>query len=403
MIKFPKDQVDNLIGQKIYCARVFCKETEDGEIQLNKVKVCSDIVKNVVHNGDDKWYALTIIFNNIKDLNLQFKSYDNDYELDCHEVMEPEDIEDYNEFHFLSEANCLSFVEQIKQDIKEKRYFDYGVEYYYYDKKIEEIFIYNSDLFVPPTNCPVCGSELFKEGEYLICRNEDCPAQTSGSIRRWINKLNIIDFGDTLIEAIVESGLAETIDQLYDLKPEQVFSLYYNGRRVGENGIKAIKSLNSKKELTLDMFIGSLGIPLWGRSMVKTIMNAGFNTLEKLTMAHVDELINIQGVGPERAKTFVEGIKNKKDLIDKILSKGIIIKSNEGYLTGKSFCFTGFRNNNFETLIEQKGGTMKSGVSKDLTYLVTNDPSSATGKAAKARGYGINIIGIEELENLLNN
>jgi DNA ligase (NAD+) len=197
--------------------------------------------------------------------------------------------------------------------------------------------------------------------------------------------------------------LAETIDQLYDLKPEQVFSLYYNGRRVGENGIKAIKSLNSKKELTLDMFIGSLGIPLWGRSMVKTIMNAGFNTLEKLTMAHVDELINIQGVGPERAKTFVEGIKNKKDLIDKILSKGIIIKSNEGYLTGKSFCFTGFRNNNFETLIEQKGGTMKSGVSKDLTYLVTNDPSSATGKAAKARGYGINIIGIEELENLLNN
>jgi hypothetical protein len=40
---------------------------------------------------------------------------------------------------------------------------------------------------------------------------------------------------------------------------------------------------------------------------------------------------------------------------------------------------------------------VKSGVSKALTILVAKDPKSNSGKAKKARQYGCEIIGIDEM------
>ena len=91
MIKFPKDQINKLVGQKLYCARVFFKETENEDAVPYKMEMISDIIKDIQHNGDDKWHALTIKFNNLKDLNLKFVETDfvdeNYYALDCHGIV----------------------------------------------------------------------------------------------------------------------------------------------------------------------------------------------------------------------------------------------------------------------------------------------------------------------------
>ena len=65
-------------------------------------------------------------------------------------------------------------------------------------------------------------------------------------------------------------------------------------------------------------------------------------------------------------------------------------------LVGKSFCMTGFRDNLLSDTIEKVGGTIKSGVSKDLNYLIVVDPNTASGKATKARQYGTQIISIDD-------
>ena len=57
---------------------------------------------------------------------------------------------------------------------------------------------------------------------------------------------------------------------------------------------------------------------------------------------------------------------------------------------------TGFRDPALDEALEKAGGTMKSGVSKGLDYLVAADPTSNSGKAKKARDYGTKVIGITD-------
>ena len=68
-----------------------------------------------------------------------------------------------------------------------------------------------------------------------------------------------------------------------------------------------------------------------------------------------------------------------------------------GPFDGKTVCFTGVRDKVCEATIEGQGGTLKSGVSKGLTILVAKDPKGTSGKLAKARKYGTEIIDIDEM------
>jgi DNA ligase (NAD+) len=130
--------------------------------------------------------------------------------------------------------------------------------------------------------------------------------------------------------------------------------------------------------------------------MAKIIVDAGFNTLSKMLKARISEIATIPGVGQTKADAFVNGFQKRIGLISKLLANGVQIQIVSGVLVGKSFCMTGFRDNNLSDAIEKVGGTIKSGVSKDLNYLICLDPSSSSGKAQKARQYGTKIISIDD-------
>ena len=254
---------------------------------------------------------------------------------------------------------------------------------------------------MPPENCPVCEEKLIMNGEYLCCVNPDCPAQLAGSIRNWINKLNILEFGDAIINAVIESGMVKDIGDLYDLDPYKVSLLQNEGRYLGKNGEKAVNNLKEKKEITVEDFIGSLGIPLWGRSMIRLLVGAGYNNLEKIYSLTISDLSKIKGIGDTKAEALIKGLEEKRNLIDKIISKGVKFKIRDGNLNGKSFCFTGFRSAELQEKIENAGGIIKSGVSKDLTYLVVLDINSTSGKTEKAKSYGTKIINVDEARGMV--
>lgn len=264
-----------------------------------------------------------------------------------------------------------------------------------------------------PTACPSCGGALQRDGEYLVCRNEDCPAQASGAIKRWIKKVGILHFGDTLVETLVEAGMINDIADLYALDETAVSTLDMNGRKVGGTASKALSNLNAKKVLSLHVFVGSLGIPLIGRDMAKMVVDAGFNTLSLMFKARVNTPVqtmsptgqpvtlpavaSIPGMGQTKAEAFVNGYESKKGLMGKLIGEaGITIATVSGPLVGLSFCMTGFRDADLSDAIEKQGGTMKGSVSKGLTYLIAQDPASTSGKAAKAAQYGVKVIGIDE-------
>jgi DNA ligase (NAD+) len=122
-----------------------------------------------------------------------------------------------------------------------------------------------------------------------------------------------------------------------------------------------------------------------------------------MASASSDDIAAIPGIGQTKAESFVEGLQERMDLIQNLLSAGVTIKvPADGPLKGKGVCMTGFRDAEMAEAIEDAGGIVKSGVSKKVHYLVASDPTSTSGKAKKARQYGITILGIDEMWDLLN-
>jgi len=257
---------------------------------------------------------------------------------------------------------------------------------------------------VEPVACPVCAMQLVKNGEYILCPNTTgCSAQTVGVLRNWLKKTGALHFGEALLEAVVEAGWVKTIPDLYRLEASKVAMLDLDGRRVGGAAKRALDSLHSRKTLPLDVYVGSLSIPLCGRRMVAMLMEGGVTDLNAMASVDVYYLEKVPGFGGTKALAFRQGFDSRKDLILELHGLGItpepyIPPSATGPLAGISVCFTGIRDKTLEGAIVAAGGTIKSSVSRTLDILVAKDPTSVSGKAKKARGLGVEVLSLDEMK-----
>jgi DNA ligase (NAD+) len=98
------------------------------------------------------------------------------------------------------------------------------------------------------------------------------------------------------------------------------------------------------------------------------------------------------------AHTAIEGLAENAEEMRSLVSSGIIhiTSPSSGVFAGMSFCFTGelqtMKRSDAEQIVKRKGGSCKTSVVKDLTYLVTNDITSGSSKNEKAAKFGIKII-----------
>jgi DNA ligase (NAD+) len=242
----------------------------------------------------------------------------------------------------------------------------------------------------PPTSCSTCKSTLEKAGEYLSCRNIECRALIEGRIENWIAAVGVLEWGDKLIAQLVEADLVAEPADLYKLKPEQIANLERRGMVIAK---KVLDNLRAQLPLSLPKFLAALGIENFGLQTAKAIVAAGFDSIEKVQAAKLDEISSIPNVGPSKGKAVVDGLKARKAEIARLLAVGVVPvnKANAGPLAGKTFCFTGTLGRprkELEKMVEERGGTLLSGVTKELNFLVMADPNSGSSKAQKAKKFG---------------
>jgi DNA ligase (NAD+) len=269
---------------------------------------------------------------------------------------------------------------------------------------VEEVVVAPKQIFAPPTHCPECNTAVIEKGEYVQCPNvAACPAQVLGRLLNWIKELNILEWGEALLERLVESGKVQTVADLYTLTVNDLASLDRMGQKSAQ---KCYDILHANKELSLEVLVGALSIPMIGQSTVKLIMEAGHDTLAKIRSLTVSDMEKIHGLGNVRSSSLVEGLKHNKGLIDQLLANGITIKEKiMGKLSGKSFCMTGkatMPRAELEQLIVENGGEVKSGVSRGLDFLIIADVNSTSSKAVKARALGTKLVSEEEFLSMLN-
>ena len=92
---------------------------------------------------------------------------------------------------------------------------------------------------------------------------------------------------------------------------------------------KVIASIKNHTEISLSTFIAGFDIEGIGELSVDKLVNAGFDSLEKLIKATEEELASVNGFGEILASTLKEGLKdNSEQMLHLINSGKIKIKSN---------------------------------------------------------------------------
>lgn len=269
--------------------------------------------------------------------------------------------------------------------------------------RVEKVIKPTGTTAIPPSKCPECNHSIKKEGEYLVCPNrETCPAQIVGRIKNWVSELNILELGDTLIEKLVDKELVFYVSDLYTLTVDQLADL----DRMGEKSAKNVyNSLWSHNPVPLELFLGGLSIPMIGSSTIKLIMEAGHDNLDAILKLSQSDIENIKGIGPIKAQSLYQGLKDNKDIIQALQDNGLKIKDKIiGKLTGKTLCFTGTMTNKravLEQMVVDSGGTVKSSVGKGLSYLVINDVNSTSSKAVAARKLGTVLVSEDDFLQMI--
>lgn len=270
-----------------------------------------------------------------------------------------------------------------------------------------------------PRSCPSCGKETILMDDKspidlgdrdikeineqisgkkarLKCPNQElCPAQTEYRIVYYLKSIDVKGFGDETVSKLLDAELISDPADLYTVNTVKFAELEGLSEKIVDKLLKELHTKSSK--ITLPNFIKALSIPGISASSAELIMGK-FANLEQMRKATVDELLTIDGLGEFKANCFVDGIKAKSDLIDKLLPWVTVdTPVLDGKFSGSSFCFTGFRDKNAEEKIKELGGTIKSSATKDLTYLVAKNPDGRSSKLEKARKNGTQVIGIDDM------
>ena len=269
----------------------------------------------------------------------------------------------------------------------------------------ENAMVYDVDV---PCTCEVCGTKLVDEDSRLFCPNKMCEKRVLHQLLKWVSVVDIRDLGETLVVSLFESGIVRSISDFYRLKEKDLVPFFLNEQSIAMEkeslgAKKVLKSINDSKNVSLQAFIAGFDIEGIGETTVEKLMAAGYNSLEKLLSLSQQQIEAVYGFAQVMAKTAVEGFAENKDEMLSLASNFVSIKNAAGGIfEGKSFCFTGelksMKRSDAENIVKELGGSCTSSVTKDLSYLVTNDVSSGSSKNLKAAKLGIPVI--DEMEFL---
>jgi DNA ligase (NAD+) len=252
-----------------------------------------------------------------------------------------------------------------------------------------------------PTHCSLCGAELIDEGTRLYCPNPACPGKAYHRLEKWLSVIDIKDLGSALLKRLFDSGKVTRIPDLYRLTVQDLLAF----ERMGEKSAqKIIRNVHARNEVSLSDFIAGFDIEGIGVLMADKLVAAGIDTLDKVLAASPLDFEKIDGFAEITARTLYEGLRVVEQDMRELTEQGYVrilpparrLEQEGAGVAGKSFCFTGelasMKRSDAEKLVRAAGGTVKSSVTRDLDYLVTNDPTSGSEKNRKAQEFSIPVI-----------
>lgn len=264
-------------------------------------------------------------------------------------------------------------------------------------------------LFAMPAVCPECQAEVVRlENESAHrCTGVFCPAKQREGIIHFVSRdaMNIDGLGPAVIGQLLEAGLIKNASDLYYLQEGDLRKLERMGQKSAENLLTAIED---SKGRGLAPLIFALGIRHVGARAGK-LLAAHFKSMDALSRAGQEELMEINEVGPAMAESIVAFFRQEqsREFIKKLAEAGVDMteesKLQSEALAGKTIVVTGtlvsFGRKEIEEIIEAHGGKPSGSVSKKTSFVVAGE--NAGSKLEKARSLNVRVLSEAEFMALL--
>lgn len=239
------------------------------------------------------------------------------------------------------------------------------------------------------------------------CPNTSCPARILESLKHFVSKgaMDIDYIGDQMCKILVEVGLVQTFPDFYALTREQLLSLEGIKDKSADNMLKAIEG---SRQRSLARLLFALNIRHVGEKTAR-LSAQHFGHIDKLMEASEEEIAGVTGVGQVSGHSIFSWFQESanRELVERLKQAGLNMQEeqqgNSGPLAGQTFLLTGrlstMTRPAAEEALQNRGGTIATGVSKNLSHLIVGD--DAGSKLVKAQKAGVPIHDEQWLINLL--
>ncbi|MTJ07755.1 NAD-dependent DNA ligase LigA [Anabaena sp. UHCC 0204] len=279
---------------------------------------------------------------------------------------------------------------------------------------IKELRPADTQPFIMPSHCPVCGQLVVREtGEAVTrCVNASCAAILKGEIEHWVSRdaLDIKGMGEKLVHQLVDKGLVHSVADLYDLTESSLCVLERMGQKLAE---KLVNAIAQSKNQPWPRVLYGLGIRHVG-SVNAQLLTEKFTTVETLTAAKQSDIEGVYGIGFQIAQSVHQWFRTpaNQTLISRLQAIGLQLANSAApptigeinqKLAGKTFVVTGtlptLKRDEAKALIQKAGGKVTESVSKKTDFLVVG--ADAGSKLDKAQNLGISQLSEAQLLTIL--
>ena len=270
---------------------------------------------------------------------------------------------------------------------------------------VEEERPKESQPFRFPEECPACGSRLVRHEEEVSprCVNPACKGQLKRRLEHFSgrNAMDIEGLGTAVVEQLVEKEMVADVGDLYRLDVETLADLDRLAQKSAENLVQALKS---SRERPFDRLLFALGILHVGSTVARTLA-ARYPSVERLQEATVEELEEVEEIGPVIARSVREFFDQEATgtLVGKLREAGLRLAAEpaeeeepaaEGVFAGLTVVITGtlerYTRDEAGALVESQGGRVVSSVSRNTDLVIAGD--KAGSKLARARELGVEVL-----------
>ena len=263
--------------------------------------------------------------------------------------------------------------------------------------------------FQMPDKCPECSTKVVRtEGEVdYRCVNANCPAKLRETILHFASRgvMNIDGMGESLVNQLTDRGLVKDVADIYKLTKKDLLSLERFADKSAQN---ILDEIENSKTLPLERVIYGLGIRFVGERTAQFLAEH-FGSMDALEKAGVEELQNVNEVGPRIAESIAEffSIPANRKLVERLRDAGLTLRGQKKErgtkLAGKTFVLTGtlakYTRDEAKKLIEDAGGKVTGSVSKKTDYVVAG--ADAGSKLDKAKELGVPVIDEKDMEEFM--